>query len=128
MNNSVVTKGPDFDYRFLVYLLNEVFEKTILGKSSVYQTKNRNHKYSELDKEKLAFVEGTYLNLVYIQQHLKLIFYLILILIYSILFIEIFLERVGNGKRFQYLGKHINKRYQTLRNQSKKKSDNNVSA
>lgn len=58
MNNSLITREADFDYRFLVYLLNDVFQKETLARSSVYITKNKDHKYADLEEEKLAFVEG----------------------------------------------------------------------
>lgn len=58
MNNSFITKADDFDYRFLVYLLNDVFEKETLAISSVYVKKTKTHKFSELNQEKLGFVQG----------------------------------------------------------------------
>lgn len=58
MNQSPVTNVEDFDYRFVVYLLNEVFEKEVLAQSSVYKNNSKSRKYQELDKTKLEFVEG----------------------------------------------------------------------
>lgn len=92
MNSSAITSQSDYDYRFVFYLINEVFGKQTLAKSAAYTIETGNHKFQSLDQGKLAFVQ------------------------------DVFNERVGNNeKRRTKLNTHINKRCNTLRNSLKKK-------
>lgn len=60
MNSSPVTAQSDYDYRFIVYLINDVFGKDCLVQSGCYRDK-RKHKYKELNEEKLRFIEGMFI-------------------------------------------------------------------
>lgn len=60
MNTSVVANVKEYDYRFLVYLFGEVFDKTELFIGSEYKNQVRNRKYQELDRTKIEFVAGNY--------------------------------------------------------------------
>lgn len=94
MNSSVITGQTDYDYRFISYLISEVFSKDVLSQSAVYQSRQfKNHKFLKFDQNKLSFVQ------------------------------DVFGERTANDKkRFQELSKHINKRCTILRQNLKKKN------
>lgn len=68
MNNSYITKSEDFDYRFLVYLLDDVFDKQTLETSSVYTKKTNSTKFSALDRTKLGFIKGNVLATIHIKK------------------------------------------------------------
>lgn len=92
MNSSLITNTPDHDYRFIFYLLSEVFSNETLAQSAVYQSTSGNRKFHELDEELFSFVR------------------------------DVFKERTGNDKnRFHELSKHVNKRCTILRQNLKKK-------
>lgn len=114
MNTSVITNAPEYDYRFLVYLLDDVFGKKTLAQCSVYKSTQKQRKFNDLDEIKFAFVKGK--ERFGISLELHEIFYIIF-------FIEdIFKERVGSNKqRWDGLATLINKRCQILRTQFKSK-------
>lgn len=60
MNLSPITNQPEYDYRFVVYLLTEVFGNETLLKSSAYAKQSSSHKYQNLDQVKLAFVRDVF--------------------------------------------------------------------
>lgn len=57
MNVSIITKQPEYDYRFISYLAKEIFSKQILAQSSVYKTTGKTHKFLALDAERYSFIE-----------------------------------------------------------------------
>lgn len=92
MNSNPITNQTEYDYRFLSYLLTEVFSKETLSQSAVYQLQSRKHKFHLLDGNRYSFVEN------------------------------LFKERTGNDKkRLKGLPAHINKRCNTLRQNLKSK-------
>lgn len=93
MNSSAITGQADYDYRFITYLINEVFAKEVLAQSSVYQSHQSGKKiYHALDKVRYSFVQ------------------------------DIFKERIqSDTKRFKELPKHVNKRCSILRQNLKNK-------
>lgn len=58
MNKSVVTNAEAYDYRFVLYLLNDVFDKETLARSAVYKANSKAGKFDQLDQTKLKFIEG----------------------------------------------------------------------
>lgn len=58
MNENVISNQAEFDYRFVVYLINEVFGKDVLQNGAVYS--NRKGKFKSLDEEKLKFTESLF--------------------------------------------------------------------
>lgn len=93
MNVSPITGQAEYDYRFISYLLNEIFSNETLVRSAVYQSNtSRNRKFDTLDQEKFSFIRNVYG------------------------------ERTKNDKnRFQNLSTHINKKCTFLRNATKNK-------
>lgn len=93
MNSSLITNQAEYDYRFLTYLVSEVFTKDTLAQSAVYQAGSpENHKFHTLDKLKFSFVESVFKN-----------------------------RTVNDKKRFQELSNHLNKRCKMVRQNFKKK-------
>lgn len=90
MNTSFITNNADYDYRFISYLITEVFSKENLAESAVYKPGSVKHKFNSLDQTKLTFVE------------------------------DVFKERTGNEtKRTQELPNLINKKCKILRQNKK---------
>lgn len=93
MNYSAITKQPDYDYRFITYLLNEVFTHETLARSAIYRSSTHaQRKFQNLDEKKYCFVQN------------------------------VFTERTENDKnRFEKLLDHINKRCSVIRQSVKAK-------
>lgn len=87
MNASVITNQPDYDYRFITYLLNEVFTHETLARTALYRSHTHGpRKFQSLDENKYSFVQN------------------------------VFKERTKNDKnRFDKLSDHINKRCTIIR-------------
>lgn len=92
MNTSTITNSIDYDYRFIKYLISQVFSKDTLAESAIYQS-NRSaaRKFRELDEDKLSFVRA------------------------------VFKGRTTDKKRLQELSNYINKRCNTIRQNLKVK-------
>lgn len=60
MNENVISNQAEFDYRFVVYLINEVFGKDVLQNGAVSVYSNRKGKFKSLDEEKLKFTESLF--------------------------------------------------------------------
>lgn len=57
-NKNVITKGKEFDYRFVSRLLLQIFPKEVLRQCSASTNNMRNTAYARLDIEKYTFMEG----------------------------------------------------------------------
>lgn len=59
MNASLISNQPEYDYRFVSYLLTEVFSKETLSESAAYES-NRKHKFRNLEGNHFSFVEDVF--------------------------------------------------------------------
>lgn len=82
MNSSPITCQAEYDYRFIKYLMDDVFTKETLAQSAVYQSHDtRKRKFHTLNEDKISFVQ------------------------------DVLKERIKNDKkRLEEISKHINKR------------------
>lgn len=55
MNSSPITNQAEYDYRFISYLIGEVFSRKTLEQSAVYSS-NKTGKFNSLDKDQYSFV------------------------------------------------------------------------
>lgn len=85
MNTSVINNQSEYDYRFISYLIDEVFSRETLARSAVYQP-HHSGKFHTFNEHLYLFVEDIF------KERTK-----------------------NDRKRFQDMSKHINKRCTLLR-------------